>query len=90
MKGFKAYRLDTVSGSVPASRRNYYTIYLLSDQRQLQRANRETEPDNTYLLLATPSAAASSAWLPLNPAGYACLFTEAFVQAWGLAGGQEP
>lgn len=91
MNGFKAYQIDTTSGPAPACHRgDYYTLYLLSDQRQLQGAGQEPEPDSTYLLLGAPSGEASSAWLPARQTGYACLFTEAFVQASCLEDGWEP
>lgn len=90
MRGFKAYQIDTTSGPVPACRRrDYYTMYLLSDQRQLRDVGREAERDSTYLLLGAPCLGTASTWLSARQAGYGCLFTEAFAHACGLEGSRE-
>ncbi|WP_139926311.1 hypothetical protein [Hymenobacter sp. DG01] len=91
MKGFKAYQIDTASGPFSAGgRRDCYAIYLLSGQRALQSTDRETEPDTTYLLVGNPSEGDSSHVLLAHQTGYACLFTEAFVQECGKVASQTP
>ncbi|MBX0290994.1 hypothetical protein K3G63_11120 [Hymenobacter sp. HSC-4F20] len=91
MKGFKAYLIDTTSGSLPASRRrDYSNITLLSGKGLSDGTGRETEREGTYLLLGHPPPQASVNWLPLRQTGYGCLFTEAFVNECSLTGGRQP
>ncbi|RAK68095.1 hypothetical protein DLM85_08645 [Hymenobacter edaphi] len=91
MRGFKAYQIDTDAGPVQAcSRSDYYTIYLLSGHQQLPGAGRVTELEAAYLLMRCPARGAASKWLSSRQRGYACLFTEAFVQECSPAGCRQP
>jgi AraC family transcriptional activator of pobA len=87
MKGFKVYELAT-SRPVPATcRRDFYRLYLLSGPRRLHRADQQLSLDdgpclcvgNPYPVEFGPAAGQYT--------GYACLFTEAFVQENGCFGG---
>lgn len=89
MKGFKVYQIDTASGLDPAySRRDFYTIYLLTGKRQLQNADQEIELDGTYLFFGIPHETGYSGSGATRQKGYGCLFSEAFVKANGLVGSQ--
>lgn len=84
MKGFKVYQIDTAVDLEPTySRRDFYTIYLLTGRRQLQYADQEIELDGTCLFFGTPHGTDSSAGAATRQTGYGCLFSEAFVQANG-------
>lgn len=83
MNGFKVCQIDTTTGPVPAySRRDFYTISLLSGPRHLQRADQQIELNDTCLLLGNPPAAFSPAEAT-QQTGYSCRFTEAFFRQSG-------
>ena len=83
MNGFKVCQIDTATGPVPAySRRDFYTICLLSGPRHLQHADQQIELNDTCLLLGNPLAAFSQAEAT-HQTGYSCRFTEAFFRQSG-------
>lgn len=84
MNGFKVCQIDTAIGPVPAySRRDFYTIYLLTGPRQLQYADQEIELDGTCLLLGNPLGLGVEEARAVRQTGYSCRFTEAFFKQSG-------
>jgi hypothetical protein len=100
MNGFKVCQIDTATDPVPTySRRDFYTICLLTGPRQLQRADQEIELDGTCLFLGNPQEATFSSRIATRQMGYSCRFTEAFFkqngpvvseQHWALFNGHLP
>jgi len=91
MKGFKVYQVDTTINPVPASgRRDFYTLYLLTGPHQLSCADQAIELAGTRLYFGDPPRVDSSKGGATRQIGYACLFTEEFVQEGGHAGSREP
>lgn len=87
MRGFKVYRVDTAAGPVPASgRRDFYAIYLLTGQHRLPGADREIALDGTCLLFGKPYKLRTSEGVTTHQTGYACVFTQEFVQENGHTG----
>ena len=79
MNGFKVCQIDTATGPVPSySRRDFYTIYLLTGPRQLQCADQQIELDGTRLLLGNPQGVGVEGAGAVRQTGYSCRFTEAF------------
>lgn len=80
MNGIKVCWIDTATGPVPAySRRDLYTICLLTGPRQWQRADQAIERDGTCLLFGNPAEQGVAA----RQTGYTCRFTEAFFRESG-------
>lgn len=85
MKGFKVCQVDTVVGPVPAySRRDFYTVCLLTGPRQLQHADQKIELDGTSLCFGNPPGTGGVAQgKATRQTGYSCRFTEAFFKQSG-------
>lgn len=82
MNGFRIYQLEGTAGQVPTySRRDFYTVCLLTGPRQLQRADQQAELHGTCLLIGNPAGANFSTGAAARHSGYACRFTEAFFKA---------
>jgi AraC family transcriptional activator of pobA len=80
MRGFKVYAIDTATGPVqPSSRRDLFTIYLLTGPHHLHRADQEIVQAGTRLCLGAPPPVSTPATVATRQTGYCCLFTEAFV-----------
>lgn len=84
--GFKVYQIDTTASPVAAfSRRDLYTVYLLTGPRQGQCADQEIEQSSTYLFFGNPLKPGVEKEVAACHTGYACRFTEAFFKANGPA-----
>lgn len=91
MKGFKVYQVDTTIKPVPASgRRDFYTLYLLTGPHHLSCADQTIESAGTRLFFGNPHGVESLDWGATRQTGYACLFTEEFVQESGHTGSRAP
>lgn len=100
MNGFKVCQVDTAAEPVPAySRRDFYTVCLLTGPRQLQCADQLIELDGTSLCFGTPPESGGGApGKATRQTGYACRFTEAFFKEnggvspaqWALFSGHPP
>lgn len=100
MNEFKVYQIDTATGPVPVySRRDLYTICLLTGPRQLQCADQEIELTGTCLLLGNPPKTEMEKGVAARQTGYSCRFTEAFfkqhgpvvnLEQWALFNGHTP
>lgn len=91
MRGFKIYQI--APGTVPAAvceRRDLYTVYLLHGTRHLQCADQEVEMEETYLLFGNPGGVGAQQCVMPYQSGFACLFTEEFVQNTGGVDSREP
>jgi len=87
MEGFKVYELVATSRPVPATcRRDFYRIYLLSGPLRLPHTD-QTLPldDGPFLCVGNPYPVEFRPAVGVHP-GYACLFTEAFLQENGHFG----
>ncbi|SNC65253.1 hypothetical protein SAMN06265337_1246 [Hymenobacter gelipurpurascens] len=83
--GFKAYAIDTsVNPSPSYNRRDFYKASLVTGHFVLQVAGRSLELNGTYLFFANPRIPYSTLLLSVHITGYACLFTEDFLQANNL------
>lgn len=86
MQGFTVYPIDTAASPVPAySRRDLYTVCLLTGFRQVLYADQEAELASTCLFFGSPHGAGLPAGAAARHTGYACRFTEAFFKADGQA-----
>lgn len=85
MKGFKIYQIDTANPTTAFSRRDFYTICLLTGPYQVQRADQENDRDGTYLFFGSPPSASLSKGVAARQTGYACRFTEEFFKESGPA-----
>ncbi|MGI4762483.1 MAG: hypothetical protein ACRYF0_17360 [Janthinobacterium lividum] len=84
LKGFKAYELDTSCNPVPSyNRLDFYKVSLVTGHIAVQYADRNLELNGTHLFFANPRVPYSTLLLSAKVTGYACLFTEEFVQANG-------
>lgn len=84
LKGFKGYALDTSINPVPSySRLDFYKVSLVTGHIVVQYADRNLELTGTHLFFANPHLPYSTLLLSAKVTGYACLFTEEFVQANG-------
>jgi len=100
MNGIKVCQIDTAAGPVPAySRRDFYTIYLLTGPRHLECADQRIELDGTCLLLGNPPGVGVEEAGTVRQTGYSCRFTEAFFkqnnpvvspEQWALFMGHTP
>ncbi|MBG8555067.1 hypothetical protein [Hymenobacter guriensis] len=82
LRGFKAYELDTSRNPVPSYNRfDFYKVSLLTGHIVVQYATRTLELKGTHLFFASPRLPYSTLLLSAQVTGYACLFTEAFVQS---------
>lgn len=90
IRGFKIYQIGT--GAVPTAvcgRRDVHMVYLLNGSRQLQCADQDGEVERTYLLFGSPHRAEAQQGVLSYQSGYACLFTEEFIQDNGGVGSGE-
>jgi AraC family transcriptional activator of pobA len=84
LKGFKAYELDTSCNPVPSyNRLDFYKVSLVTGHIVVQYADRNLELNGTHLFFANPRVPYSTLLLSAKVTGYACLFTEEFMQANG-------
>lgn len=100
MNGFTVCRIDTAIGPVPAySRRDFYTIYLLTGPRLLHHADQEIELEGTRLVCGNSTGLNTEQTAPPRLTGYACRFTEEFFkqhssvvlpEQWSLFRGRTP
>lgn len=81
MNGFRICQLDAAAGQVPTySRRDFYTVCLLTGPRRPQRADQSLLLDGPYLLIGSPAGADLAAGAAGRHTGYTCRFTGAFLQ----------
>lgn len=86
LKGFKAFMLDTSSNPVPSyNRLDFYKVSLVTGHIVVQYADHNLELNGTHLFFANPRIPYSTLLLSAKVTGYACVFTEQFVQANGSA-----
>lgn len=79
MKGFRISQIDTADGALPVySRRDFYTIYLLTGPRQVVGTGQAVELNDTCLVIGNPPGMAAERGAVARQTGYACRFTEAF------------
>lgn len=81
LKGFKVYEIQGDNTAIPTySRRDYYKIAINTGKNRVHYADRTIETDGTILFFGNPYIPYS--WEVLSPtfSGYACLFTESFLQ----------
>lgn len=100
MNGFKVCQIDTASGPVPVySRRDFYTVCLLTSPRQGQCANQELQVGGTSLCFGNPPEVGAAQGSVVRQTGYSCRFTEAFFKQgdpavtpaqWSLFSGHAP
>lgn len=84
MKGFKVYQIDSTTGLVPVySRRDLYTVCLLTSPCQVQRADQEIALDGTCLFFGYLPAMGREKGATARQTGYVCRFTEAFFKENG-------
>ncbi|GAB3586486.1 hypothetical protein [Hymenobacter daeguensis] len=84
LKGFKAFELNTSRNPVPSyNRLDFYKASLVTGHIVVQYAGQRLELNGTHLFFAAPHLAYTTLLLSARVTGYACLFTEAFVQANG-------
>lgn len=82
LKGFKARELDTSCNPMPSyNRLDFYKASLVTGHVVVQYADRNLELKGTHLFFANPRVPYSTLLLSAKVTGYACLFTEEFVQA---------
>jgi AraC family transcriptional activator of pobA len=81
LKGFKVYEVHGDNTVIPTySRRDYYKIGINTGKNRVHYADRTIDTDGTILFFGNPYIPYS--WEVLSPtfSGYACLFTESFLQ----------
>jgi AraC family transcriptional activator of pobA len=81
LKGFKVYGVHGDNTVIPTySRRDYYKIGINTGKNRVHYADRTIDTDGTILFFGNPYIPYS--WEVLSPtfSGYACLFTESFLQ----------
>jgi AraC family transcriptional activator of pobA len=84
MNGFKVCQIDTATSPVPTySRRDFYTICLLTGPRQLQCADQAIALDGPCLFLGNPLGAGLEQGEATRQTGYSCRFSAAFFQQSG-------
>jgi len=84
LKGFKAYELDTsINPMPPYNRLDFYKVSLVTGHIVVQYADHNLELKGSHLFFANPHIPYSTLLLSAKVTGYACLFTEEFVQANG-------
>ncbi|UOQ71767.1 helix-turn-helix domain-containing protein [Hymenobacter cellulosilyticus] len=90
---FNVFRLDDFVGPsachLPYSRKDFYKITLVTGRSNYHFADKTVEIRGNALLFANPLVPYD--WEPLddNQSGYFCIFTEAFLQRYQLAGALE-
>lgn len=91
MNGFKICRIATAAGPVPAcSRRDFYTVWLLTGPRQLHCADQKIELDETSLCFGkAPGPGGIPQARLARQTGYSCRFTAAFFKQSGLVVSKE-
>lgn len=101
MNGFKVCQVDTAAEAVPVySRRDFYTVFLLTGPYQLHHADQKIELDGTSLCFGTPpGTGVIKRGKATRQTGYSCRFTEAFFkqngpavspEQWALFSGHAP
>jgi len=81
LKGFKVYPLDAeASGAPKYNRRDFYKVCTLNAEYIIHYADRSILLDGTSLFFANPHIPYSVELLSGKQSGYACLFTEDFLQ----------
>lgn len=101
MNGFKVCQVDTATEAVPMySRRDFYTVCLLTGPYQLHHADQRIELDGTSLCFGTPPGTGDmERGKAIRQTGYSCRFTEAFFkqngpivspEQWALFSGHAP
>ena len=80
MNGFKVCQIDTAIRLVPTySRRDFYTVCLLTGPRQVQCADQKIELTGTSLCFGdVPGMGGGGPGRAARHTGYSCRFTEAF------------
>ncbi|CAN5176594.1 response regulator transcription factor [soil metagenome] len=80
LKGFKVYEIEPAVNPVPSySRRDFYKICLVTGNSLVHYADKSVEFNGTVLFFANPHVPYSSELLAEGQHGYACLFTEEFL-----------
>jgi AraC-like DNA-binding protein len=80
LKGFKAYAVDGNAAGHNYSRKDFYKISLTSGKYVFHYSDRSFETDETILFFANPRIPYSCEVVRQTADGYACLFTEEFLQ----------
>lgn len=81
LKGFKVYEIQSDVSTVPSySRRDYYKIGITTGKSKIHYADKTIDIEGTTLFFGNPYIPYS--WEMQSPtySGYACLFTESFLQ----------
>lgn len=84
LKGFNVYPINTGVSRVPIyKRRDFYKVCLITGKAVVHYASRSVTLDGTWLFFANPHVPYSSEVISGVQTGYACLFTEDFLNAHG-------
>jgi len=81
-RGFKVYETgDTVAAPLSYARRDVYKIVLASGNMTICYGDQIIEVDEMFLAFLNPHVAYSVTHHSINKKGYACLFTESFIES---------
>lgn len=84
LKGFKIHAVPgTASPAHAHGRRDFYKMVLITGNMTIYYGDRSATVNGSALFFANPHVTHSVAWHSQERAGYACLFTEAFIAGRG-------